>query len=664
MTEEKPRIGVFLCRCGGNISDFVDLEKVKEKISKIDGVVTVEIDDHWCSAPAGQKIKDSIKKNKLNRVIIAACTINMHQEHFQELLEEAGLNPYLLERVNVREQGSWVHRDNMEAATQKEIDLVKGGIFRARCLTPLTPIREKVSRNVVVIGGGITGIIASLELAAGGYHVYTVEKSPTIGGRMAKFSKVFPSLDCASCILTPKMAAMESSKNITLLTYSEVQEVSGSPGNYKVKILRKPRYVDESKCIGCGDCTQVCPVKVPDEWNSGLNKRGAIYISFPEAVPRVATVDEANCLYIKHSKPGKPVCGKCIEACKADAIDFKMKPETIEIEAGAIIVAVGSEVFDARQKPELGYGIYPNVITNMEFERLTNSDGPTKGELVNPVTGKPPKTVAFIQCVGSRDEKFNPYCCRIGCTASLKHAVYIKDFISKDIDIYICYNDMRTVGKGFEEFYRRARDLGVKFIRGIPSEIKQKPDGSLVFNVFDATTDTLFEVNADMVVLAAGLIPPKDVEKIRETLKISKGPDGFLLEAHEKLRPVETLTDGIFVAGTCLGPMDIHDATAEGMAAASKVMGFLAAGEIVREPIIAKVDEDLCSGCRMCISVCPYDAIEMKEREEGKVVSSVNELMCKGCGLCASTCPSGAITVQNFTDEQLRSQVKGILVEL
>jgi len=662
MPATAPRVGVFLCKCGGNISDFVDLEAVRKAAEKMDGVVAVEVDEHWCSSPAAKRMKEVIKERDLNRVVIVACTLNMHQPHFMEVLQEAGLNPYLLERVNAREQCSWVHKDHPAEATQKAIELVRGGVARAKHLAELTPIVEKINRNVVVVGGGVAGIIASLELAYGGYRVFLVEKSPTIGGRMAKFSKVFPSLDCASCILTPRMAEVESHKNITLLTHSELLEVSGSAGNFKVKILKKPRYVDPALCTGCRECMAVCPVKVPNEWNVGLDKRPAIYIPFPEAVPRVATVDEANCLYLKYSKPGKPVCGKCVEVCKARAINWDQKPEVLEVEAGAILLAVGSEVFDARKVPQLGYGLYRNVITSMEFERMINSDGPTGGKVVNPVTGEVPRVVAFIQCVGSRDEKYNPYCCRIGCTATLKHAVLLKEYVSKDIDVYVCYNDMRTVGKGFEEFYRRVRDLGVKFIRGLPSEVKQKPDGTLSFNVFDTTTETLYEVNADLVVLAIGLVPSPDIEKMAKLLKLSRGHDGFLLEAHEKLRPVETLSDGIFVAGSCLGPMDIHDATAEAMAAASKIMGFLSAGEIVKEPIVARVNEDLCSGCRVCVSVCPFDAIKMEEKGEGKFVARVEEVLCKGCGLCASSCPTAAITTQHFTDEQIRAQVKGILV--
>ena len=657
---QEPKIGVFLCKCGGNVSDFVDLDVVKENVAKMDGVVAVEIDEHWCSAPAAERIKQFTKEHDLNRVIVAACTINMHQDHFREVIGEVGINPYLLERVNAREQCSWVHRDNREEATAKGIALIRGGVERAKKLSELSHIKQKANKNVVVIGGGISGIIASLELAAGGHKVYLVEKSPTIGGRMARYPKVFPSLDCASCILTPKMSAVETSKNIELLTYSEVKEVSGFVGNYEVKIIKKPRYVDEEKCTGCASCIEVCPVKVPNEWNEGIDQRRAVYITYPEAVPRIATIDEKACLKIKLEKPGKPpVCGKCLEACKAGAINFDMKPETIEIEAGSIVVAVGSDVFDANTKPEFGYGFFKNVITNAEFERYTSIEGPTKGKLVNPITGEIPKAVVFIQCVGSRDAKFNEYCCRVGCMATLKHAVFIKEFVNKDIDVYVCYNDFRTVGKAFEEFYRRAREMGIKFIRGLPSEIKQKLHGTTTFNVFDVTTNTLYEINPDLIVLAVSLVPSKDIDEMAKKLRIAVGPDKFLLEAHEKLRPVDTFRDGIFIAGSCSGPKDIRDSTSDAMATASKVMSTLAAGEIIKEPIAPYLsDPEKCDKCGACVEVCPQGAINIDEAG-----LKINSVLCFSCGLCVPACLKHALDLYNYTDQQLRAQIKGILGE-
>ena len=654
----EPQIGMLLCQCGGNISDVVNLDVVKENISKM-GRVVVETDTHWCSAPAAERIRELLKTQNINRVIVAACTPRMHQEHFRKVIEEAGLNPYLLERVNVREQCSWVHQNDPEQATKKAISLVRGAMERAKELTELSPIREKVSKDVVVIGGGIAGIIASLELAAADYKVTLVEKSPSIGGRMSKFAKVFPSFDCAACILTPKMVAASTNPNIELLTFSEIREVNGTPGNYDVTIVKKPRYVDVEKCTGCELCVEACPVKVPNEFNEGIDQRRAIYIVYPQAVPRVPVIDEKACLAIKYGKPDKPVCGKCVEACKAGAINFDMKPEFINVRAGAIIAAVGAQTFDANVKPEFGYGWYKNVITNVEFERYTNVDGPTKGTLINPLTGKPPKSVVFIQCIGCRDSKFYEFCCRVGCTVALKHALFIKEFVNKNIDVYVCYNDLRTVGKGFEEFYKRAREAGVEFIRGVPSEVKQKQDGMLTFNVFDATTNKLYEINPDLIVLTTGLVPSSDVEGTAKIMRIPIGPDGFLLEAHEKLRPVEASKGGIFLAGVCSGPKDIRDTTSDAMAAASKAIGFLAAGEIIKEPVLAYLsDPGKCDGCGECVEVCLQGALGV---EDGRL--RINSVMCNGCGLCIPACPKHALDLQYYTEKQLRSQIKGIFEE-
>lgn len=654
----EPKIGVLLCQCGGNVSDVVNLDSVKENLNKMAGIV-VETDTHWCSAPAAERIRELLKAQNINRVVVAACTPRMHQEHFRTVVEVGGLNPYLLERVNVREQCSWVHHNDPEQATKKATSLIRGAVERAKELVELSPIREKVSRDVVVIGGGIAGIIASLELAAADYRVTLVEKSPSIGGRMSKFAKVFPSFDCAACILTPKMVAASTHQNIELLTYSEVREVNGTPGNYEVTIVKKPKYVDEEKCTGCGLCVEACSVKVPNEFNEGIDQRRAIYVVYPQAVPRIPVVDEKACLAIKYGKPDKSVCMKCVEVCKADAIDFEMKPETLSVRAGAIITAVGAQTFDASLKPEFGYGWYKNVITNVEFERYTNVDGPTEGTLINPLTGKPPKAVVFIQCVGSRDSKFYEYCCRVGCTVALKHALFIKEFVNKNIDVYVCYNDLRTVGKGFEEFYKRARGAGIEFVRGIPSEVKQKQDGTLTFNVFDVTTNKLYEINADLVVLTAGLVPSPDVEGSGKTLRIPIGPDGFLLEAHEKLRPVEASKGGIFLVGACSGPKDIRDTTSDAMAAASKAVGFLAAGEIIKEPVLAYLsDPGKCDGCGDCVEVCLQGALSV-----GDGGLRINSVMCNGCGLCIPACSKRALDLHNYTERQLRSQIKGILEE-
>jgi heterodisulfide reductase subunit A len=449
--------------------------------------------------------------------------------------------------------------------------------------------------------------------------------------------------------------------NIKLLTNAEVTNVKGFVGNYEVSVLKKPRYVDEDKCVGCELCTEVCPVKVPDKFNESLSQTRAISIYSPHAVPKVAIINPNQCLRLKYNKD---VCGKCLEVCEAKAINFEQQPETIQLKVGAIVIAVGSEVFDASKTPEYGYGRFPNVISNIEFERISDASGPTSGKILCPKNGEPPKTIVFIQCVGSRDKRFNEYCCRVGCMVSLKQAILAREKLGKNVGIYICFNDLRAFGKGYEEFYRRARDLSINFVAGLPSEIHSAVDGSLYFDVYDRGTNKLFEMHSDLVVLANGLVPSSDLGKITELFHASRSADGFLLEAHPKLRPLESPTVGVFLAGVCQGPKDIPDTVAQASGAAAKVIDLLSSGEIELEPLKAVVNKDLCSGCRICESVCPYAAIEMKtEIIDGveRLIAEVVEAMCQGCGLCGSACPANAITMQHYTDEQVLVQVQASL---
>ncbi|MEA2089596.1 MAG: CoB--CoM heterodisulfide reductase iron-sulfur subunit A family protein, partial [Thermoproteota archaeon] len=514
-----------------------------------------------------------------------------------------------------------------------------------------------VERSVLVVGGGIAGIQASLDLANAGFKVYLVEKAPSIGGRMAQLDKTFPTLDCSACILTPKMVDVAKHPNIKLLTNAEAVNVKGFVGNYEASILKKPRYVDEDKCVGCELCTKACPVKVPDKFNESLSQTRAISIYSPHAVPKVAVINPNYCLRLKYDKD---VCGKCLEICDAKAINFEQQPETIQLKVGAAVITVGSEVFDASKMPEFGYGRFQNVISNIEFERISDASGPTGGKILCPKNGEPPKTIVFIQCVGSRDKRFHEYCCRVGCMISLKQAILVREKLGKNVNIHICFNDLRAFGKGYEEFYRRARDLQINFIAGLPSEIRSVADGSLYFDVYDRGTNKLLEMHSDLIVLANGLVPSSDLGKISELFHVSRSIDGFLLEAHPKLRPLESPTAGVFLAGVCQGPKDIPDTVAQASGAAAKVIDLLWSGEIELEPLKAVVNKDLCSGCRICEYVCPYVAIEMKTEIVGgieRLRAEVVEAMCQGCGLCGSACPANAIKMQHYTDEQVLAQV-------
>jgi len=551
--EVGPRIGVFVCHCGSNIAGFVDVKEVVEFASKLPHVVLAIDERYVCSEPGQALIRDSIKKHNLNRVIVASCSPRMHEPTFRKALEVGGLNPFLLEMVNIREQCSWVHMHEPGRATEKAKALVASAVAKARLLEPLTPLKFKVTPTALVIGGGIAGIQASLDLANKGFKVYLVEKNPSIGGHMAQLDKTFPTLDCSACILTPKMVDVARHPNINLLAYSEVKSVDGFIGNFKAKIVKKARYIDETLCTGCGTCAEKCPVQnIPNEFDLGLGKRKATYVPFPQAVPLIYTIDKNNCLYFT-----KGVCRVCEKFCPFKAINFDQQDQEVEIDVGTIIIATGYDLFDATQKPEYGYDKYKNVITNLEFERLVNAAGPTGGKLIRPSDGKEPKRIAFVQCIGSRDAQTNPYCSRICCMSSIKHAHQVKENYP-GAKVYVFYIDLRASGKGYEEFLWRVQEEGVNFVRGKVAEVYRKSQSENLIVLFEDTLlSRVREMEFDMIVLAAGLVSRVDSEQIRKILRLSLSPDKFFLEAHPKLRPVETHIAGVYLCGCAQGPKDI-----------------------------------------------------------------------------------------------------------
>jgi heterodisulfide reductase subunit A len=647
------KVGVYVCHCGVNIASKVDVLEVARFAESLPNVTVARDYKFMCSDPGQELIQNDFKSGKINRVVVASCSPLLHEPTFRKALKVAGGNAFYFQMANIREHVSWVTLDKA-AGTEKAKALIAGAVARVVLHQPLEPTSVPVHPDVMVVAG----IHAALTMADAGKHVYLVERDPTIGGHMAKFDKTFPTLDCAACILTPKMSQVRSHPNITMWTYSEVDKVDGYVGNFKVTVRRKPRYVKEDLCVGCYDCIEACIFKkgkFPDEFNVGLSKRRPVYIPFPQATPLVAVIDPETCAHFR-AKCKAP----CADVCAREAIDFDQKDEIHQVDVGAIILATGFKAVDPVKVPRYGYGKYPNVFSSLEIERMTNASGPSAGEIELRTGGKP-KAVGIVHCVGSRDAHTNRYCSRVCCMYSLKLAHLIKE--RTGAEIYNFYIDMRTPGKGYEEFYERLLEEQVHFIRGRVAEIndwavEKSEEGKLVIRVEDTLIGVVRRIPVDMVVLSVGLEAQPDADDVRRKFNISCGHDGWFLERHPKLAPVSTFTDGIFLAGACQGPKDIPDTVAQAGAAAAEALSLVDRGRVNMEPNTACVDADQCSGCRTCTAICPYSAISIVA---DTLLAQVNEALCKGCGTCVAACPSGALQQKHFTDAQIMSEIKGVL---
>ncbi len=663
------RVGVFICWCGENIARNVDVKAVAARVRSLAGVACAVDHKYMCSEPGQTMLRETVATEKLDAVVVASCSPHMHLRTFRNAARTAGLNPYLLEMANIREQCSWVHHDR-ERATGKAFDLVRLAVAKARRNEPLEPIRVPVTRRALVIGGGVAGIQAALDIAEGGHEVVIVEREPSIGGKMAGLSETFPTLDCSQCILTPRMVEVGQHPRIRLYTWSEVEEVSGYIGKFTVTIRQKARYVDISKCTGCGECWNSCPIKKnPSEFDCGLGMRPAIYVPFPQAVPARPVIDRNACTKLR-----KGGCGLCEKKCQTGAINYKDKDRLVNEEVGAIVVSTGFQLYNIGKQQEngrvsgygeYGYGEYKDVIDSLQFERLVSASGPTGGVIRRPSDGQIPKQVVFLSCVGSRDDaKGLPYCSKICCMYTAKHAMLYKHKV-QDGQAHVFYMDIRAGGKNYEEFVRRAIELdGARYYRGRVSKIYEQ-SGKLVVRGADTLAGAPVTIEADLVVLATAVLPARGVQELAQKLNISYDQFGFLLESHPKLRPVETNAAGVMICGACQGPKDIPESVAQASAAAGKVLVMFGKDEITREPEIAHVDPSTCAGCFTCLRACPYGAIEKADARVPKGapprhVARVNAGLCMGCGTCVAVCPSKSADLAGSSEQQVYSMLEAL----
>lgn len=656
---EKARVGVYICHCGHNIAGVVDVKHVAEWAMSLPDVVVSRDERFMCSSTGQELLEEDIKTHRLTRVVVASCSPHMHEKTFRNACERAGLNPYLFQMANIREHASWVHPEDREGATEKAKALISAAVYRVLHHEPLEPLRVDIWPETLVVGGGISGIQAALEIADAGYHVYLVEREPSIGGHMAQFDKTFPTLDCSACILTPKMFDVGAHPNITLLTYSEVEAVEGSVGNFEVTIREKARYVNTDLCTGCGVCWEKCPWEVVDNvYQAGLGTRKIIYRPFPQAVPKYPVIDAENCIYFQRGK-----CKACQIYCPVPgAIDFEQEDTIHKIRVGNVILATGYDLFDPRRAPKYGYGRFANVLTSLEFERMLNASGPTGGKIVlRDDWQTEPERVAIIHCVGSRDKNYNEYCSAVCCMYSLKFAHLVME--RTRAEVYNFYIDVRTPHKAYEEFYKRIMDEGGHIVRGNVGEVTDAPrfpgeEGRLIVQYEDTLLGVQRRLPVDMVILAAAMEPRRDAAEVGRLFGISCGAEGWFTERHPKLDPVATMTDGVYVAGTAQGPKDIPASIAQGAAASARVLGTISQRQVELEPVRATIDETRCSGCRICNNLCPYNAIDYLEAEG---VSRINPALCQGCGTCVAACPSQVISGAHFTFEQIMAEIDGIL---
>ncbi len=665
---EKAKVGVFLSEWGKQLSEILDFNALTAYVKNVPGVALIARNSEFWRGKGLQYIIDAVKDGKINRVVVAESLPKLSEVNIVEAVEKAGLNPYLVEVLDLKDHCAWPHRETPAEATEKAKAMLLASIERAKVLEPIEKLEFLALKSAVVIGGGIAGIQTAEDMADLGFEVHIVEKAPFLGGLAAQAGRFFPTDDCAICIQSPvsdvKTVTHTSRKcvyrsgftkipDLNILTNSKVVGVTGVPGNYHVTIEKKPRYVDAMKCIACDKCTTVCPVEVPDEYNAKLKTRKAIYMNVPNVYPPVYVIDEKACKF--HD------CAKCVETCPTNAVELDQKPEQVTLDVGSIIVATGFQEFDSSIIKEYHYDDYPDVITNLELARMIDGFGPTGGVIIRPSNGKPAEKVVIIHCVGSRDRRWNEYCSSICCMISLKHAMLIKS-ANPDADVTLCYIDIRTTGREHEYYYERAREIGVKFVKGRPTEITLDPeDKRLIVDVEDALLKRFLELDADLVVLASAMVPAEGTKELAEMLGLELDNDGFFKEYNAKLRPTETKLRGIYLSGGATFPKDAPTTSLHAHSAALKAAKFLATGKIVKDQRTAVINEEYCGDCEFCPVTCPYGAITLQSTGEEHFVARISDLLCEGCGICVGTCPLSAIELRHSKPNQMLAQMKALM---
>ncbi len=660
------KVGVFLSDSGKQLSKVIDYEALANYVKEVSGVVYVVRSSEFWRGPGLQTIVDAVKDGKINRVVVAEALPKLSEVRIAQAIENAGLNPYLMEFIDLKDHCASPHRDTPSEATEKAKAMLLAAIERSKLLEPLQKLEFPALKSALIVGGGLAGMQAAVDLADLGFEVHLVEKTPFLGGLAARAGRFFPTDDCAICIQPPtsdvKTVTHTSRKcvyrsglseipNLKISVNSKIMAVEGEPGNYKVTFEKNPTYVNEQKCVQCDLCTTVCPVEVPDEYNAKLKNRKAIYMNVPNVHPPTYVIDERVCKF--HD------CAKCAEICPTKAVELNQKREQVTVNVGSIIVATGFTEFDSSAIKEYHYGDYPDVVTNLELARMIDSFGPTEGVVVRPSNLKPAKKIVMIQCVGSRDRRYKSYCSGICCMISLKHATLIKSAYP-NADITICYIDIRTTGRTHEDYYEKAREMGIKFVKGRPTEIWRDPETKkLVVDVEDALLNRFLELDADLVVLAPAMVPAEGAKEIAMALEVEE--DGFFKEYNAKLRPTETKMRGIYIAGGATFPKDAPTTSLHAHSAALKAAKFLSTGKIVKDQRTALVNEEYCGDCEFCPVTCPFGAITLKQTADDHSVAVVSDLLCEGCGVCVGTCPLNAIELRHAKPNQMDAQMKSLL---